>query len=96
MWHEELHAAMSRFLTVELEVGLGFAQAAAEARWTEELLRNRRIARRAYELARQMIGRTYLSRPEMARLEKKLRELRAALLKLGDPFPVAPRKKRAR
>ena len=39
--------AMFRFLEIELEVGLTFAKAAENAPSTEDLLHNRKLARRA-------------------------------------------------
>jgi hypothetical protein len=82
---QQLGAAMSRFITVELEVGLAFAQAAADAQETREILRNRGIARRAYDMARKMMNRAHMTELEFRALKDRQLHLRSKLCTLGDP-----------
>jgi hypothetical protein len=86
-WRRQLNAAMSRFVAIELEVGLTFAQAVSHASWTRDCLRYRRLARRAYDNANRWVERTRLTRAQFEQLSKKLITLQLALGHLGDPAP---------
>jgi hypothetical protein len=82
---QQLDAAMTRYLVIELEVGLAFAQAAANAEHTKDLLHNRQIARRAYDSACMLMRRAYFHNIELHYLQNTLQKLRLALRGLGDP-----------
>lgn len=88
---QQLNAAMSSFVRVELEVGLAFAQAAADADCVDELLHNRYLARKAYNESEKLMHHVCPKRLELRELQKRRSQLQSALRKLGDPcvsFPV--------
>lgn len=82
----EISVAMARFLMVEAEVGANFAKAANEAHSTREALHYRRLARRAYDTAMNMVGQTMLEKAEAKTLARALERLNSALGELGDPL----------
>jgi hypothetical protein len=81
---EQMNAAMSRYLFIQLEVGLTFAQAATQASWTEDVLHNRRLARRSYDRTKKLLQHVPLTGPEAHHLLQQLRSLESALRRLGD------------
>jgi len=85
-FRHEMDAAMSRFLAVEVEVGHAFAKAATDARWTREVLHNRRLARRAYDTATRLMRQVRFAEGEAQTLARRLENLRLSLSKLGDPL----------
>lgn len=83
-FQQQMDAAMSRFLVVELEVGLTFAKAAINAHWTQELLHNRKLARKAYDTATRLMNQAKLTEAEAKGLDSGLQSLKLALSQLGD------------
>ena len=81
----QMNAAMSRFLEIELEIGQTFADAAIHARWTQELLHNRRLARRAYDTTIRLMRHANLAKADARKVAIKLHRLRQKLSQLGDP-----------
>lgn len=75
---------MFRFLEIELEVGITFAKAAENAASTEDLLHNRKLARRAYDSVLRHTSRANSTGLETKRITTRLRKLRLALFRLGD------------
>lgn len=86
---QQTNAAMVRFLSLEAEIGLNFAQAAMEASWTEDVLRNRQFARRAYETACRLLQRAKFTEAEAMDFMDKLARLHQFLRHLGDPDPIS-------
>jgi hypothetical protein len=82
---QQTNAALSKFLSLELDIGLAFAQAADKAASTRDLLRSRRSARKAYDTACSMMRKTKLTESDARRLAQRLEQLRLALRRLGDP-----------
>jgi hypothetical protein len=84
LWHQ-IDAAIYKFLLVEADIGLTFAQAAIHATCTEECLHCRGIARQSYDVAQKGMHRGHFSKREAKNLCGKLKRLRRALEQSGDP-----------
>ena len=69
---------------MEAEIGLRFAEAAVYAPSTGECLRNRRIAREAYDDAQKRMRQVSLTDRQASVLQVKLRKLGIALKRAGD------------
>ena len=83
-FRQEMDAAMSKFLEIEVEVGQTFAKAAANAQWTHELLHNRRLARRAYDTTTRLMTSAKLTEVNARKIARELQILRLMLSQLGD------------
>ena len=83
---QQVDTAIQQFLIVELDVGMTFAQAAAHAQSTDERLRSRQLARKAYDTGSRWIFRARFTPEDSRTYHQKLRQLRLALNKLGDPI----------
>ena len=70
---------------METEIGLSFANAAVSAISTEECLRNRHIARRAYDTAKGRMEGARLTDKQRSNLQAKLLKLTDTLKRAGDP-----------
>jgi hypothetical protein len=81
----QMNAAMSRFLEIELKIGQTFADAAINSRWTQELLHNRRLARRAYDTTVRLRDHANLAKADARRVDSELQRLKWKLSQLGDP-----------
>jgi hypothetical protein len=82
---KQIRGVMSRFVVVELEVGFAFARAAADARETRDILHNRNIARKAYDMAGKMMVRGHITEVDLCALKVQRLRLLSELRKLGDP-----------
>jgi hypothetical protein len=82
---QQVDTAIERFLVLETDIGMTFAEAARHALCTEECLRNRRLARRAYETAQRWTRRVRFSGEAEKTYCRKLQRLKEALNRLGDP-----------
>ena len=83
-FRQQMDAAMSKFLEIELKVGQTFAKAAINAQWTRELLHNRRLARRAYVTTTRLMGSAKLTEANARKVARELQILRLLLSQLGD------------
>ncbi|HYK37593.1 hypothetical protein [Alloacidobacterium sp.] len=82
---QQVDTALSRLLVIEAEIGLTFTQAANAANSTGECLHNRRLARQAYDNARNWMRRARLDDTDAKALCSKLELLGNELCRLGDP-----------
>jgi hypothetical protein len=81
----KLEAAMWAFLSMELDVGLMFARAATGTADVGEVLRNRRLARKAYDTFDRMIERIPGKSTDGDGLKVRQATLLQALRDLGEP-----------
>jgi hypothetical protein len=83
---QQVDSAIQHFLILEVDIGMTFAEAATHASSTQERLHNRRLARKAYDSSAKWFARARFTEPDARTHNLKLRELRLALNKLGDPI----------
>jgi hypothetical protein len=83
---QEIEATLLSFLLVELDLGMTFAKAAADAAETRERLHNRMLARSAYDTVVRLESKAKPAGESAAELAAKMAELRSALCGLGDPL----------
>ena len=83
---QQVDSAIQGFLIVELNLGMTFAMAAEHAQNTDERLRSRQMARKAYDTGSRWIFRARFTAEDSRTYQQKLRQLRLALNKLGDPI----------
>jgi hypothetical protein len=83
---QQVDTAVQQFLIVELDLGMTFVRAAADADNTQERLHNRRLARKVYDNGLRWVVRARFNQEETKTYYEKLRLLRLALNKLGDPI----------
>lgn len=82
---QQVNEATYGFLTVEADIGLTFAKSAVNAISTQECLRHRRLARRAYNTAEKIMTKAALTPGEAKILVQKMQLLKRLLSRLGDP-----------
>ena len=83
---QQVDTAIQQFLIVELDLGMTFARAAAAADNTEERLHSRRLARKVYDLGLRWVSRARFNGEDTKTYYERLRQLRIAINKLGDPI----------
>jgi hypothetical protein len=82
---QQMKREIEHFVDMELDIGMTFAEAARYAESTHELLRNRRIARQAFDVANGRLKQLSGSLKTIKRIATRLGLLRVALVQLGDP-----------
>src|SRR5215475_13086499 len=83
---QQVDTAIQEFLVLEVSVGMTFADSATRAHSTKEGLHNRKMARRAYDTGMRWRTRARFTQQDTKVYDRKLRELRLALNRLGDPI----------
>lgn len=80
----QLNRASVNFLKVEAETALTFAGIALQSQDSVKRLRNRRLARKAYDKILQLQDRVSLSQDDAQDLAEDLARLRSELSQLGE------------
>jgi hypothetical protein len=80
----KFHARAINFLNTEADVGLNLAHFAAESRDAKKRVRNRRIAREAYDTVLRYLDRAAPTDEELKAVQQKVSTLRELLKSLGE------------
>ena len=80
----EFYARAITFLNTEADIGLNFAHFAAESRDAKKRVRNRRIAREAYDSVLRYLDRGAPTDEELKLVQQKILTLRELLKSLGE------------
>jgi hypothetical protein len=87
LFRQQMVSTMTRFLEIELEVGLTFARAATQSTVTVDVVHNRKLARKAYDTVSRSLGQADLMDCRSKKVVNRLQRLKVALFRLGDPPP---------
>jgi hypothetical protein len=83
---QDADTALKQFVIVEVNLGITFADSASCELSTRDRLRNRQLAKRAYDSAVKWLPKVSFTRIETKAYYTKLHKLRLALNRLGDPI----------
>jgi hypothetical protein len=83
---QQVDTAIQQFLVLEVDIGMTFAKSAVQAQSTGECLHNRRLARQAYDTGLRLLPRARFTEEDTRAYHRRLKQLRLALNRLGDPL----------